>query len=183
MEESGVSAAVDRLIQAALDGGGKDNVTVIAIEPEASLEPDAVVARASVMETLFLFADLPFHARLRVGRIVGQRYVADREVIVTAGSAGDQMYVVVQGTVSVRLNGTEVARLGVGEHFGELALVDQEPRSADIVAVGPGYLLSVDRAAFREFCTQEPALGNQMMWKLAHTLGQRLRGANTRLKG
>jgi len=183
MGESSMTSAVDRLIQAALDGGGRDNVTVIGLEPEASLKPDAVSARASAMESLFLFADLPFHARLRVGRIVGERFAAPDEILVTAGTPGDEMFVVVQGEVSVRLDGREVARLGAGEHFGELALVDQEPRSADIVATGFTHLLSIDRAAFREFCTNEPALGNQMMWKLTMTLGKRLRKANAMMQG
>ena len=66
--------------------------------------------------------------------------------------------------------------------FGELALVDNAPRSADIVARGFGHLLTVDRDAFREFCLREPALGNLLMWKLVATLGQRLRSMNDQLR-
>jgi len=84
--------------------------------------------------------------------------------------------------VSVQLDGQEVATLGEGEHFGEMALVDQEPRSADIVASGFGHLLAIDRTTFRDFCVQEPGLGNQMVWKLVHTLGQRLRSMNAQLE-
>ena len=57
-----LTQAVDGLIQAALNHGGRDNVTVVAIEPEAVLEAEAVAARAKAMESLFLFEDLPFHA-------------------------------------------------------------------------------------------------------------------------
>lgn len=180
MNEPALRASADQLIDAALAGGGRDNISVIVIEPEAVLTPDAVSARANAMESLFLFADLPFHARLRVGRIVGERYATPGEVIVQRGDVGDEMYVVVQGHVSVRIEGQEIARFGPGEHFGELALVDRQPRSADIVAAGFCHLLSIDRAAFQEFSTQEPALGNELMWKLIHSLGQRLRSANER---
>jgi serine/threonine protein phosphatase PrpC len=178
-----VSGCVDALIEAALTGGGRDNVTVIAIEPDAVLDAEAVAARANAMESLFLFEDLPFHARLRVGRIIGERYVSPGERVVAKGTVGDTMFVVVQGEVSVQLDGVEVAVLREGDHFGELALVDQEPRSADVVARGFGHLLAIDRQTFRDFCTQEPALGNQLMWKLVLTLGQRLRRTNAQLEG
>jgi len=183
LQRENIAVCVDELIDAALRAGGKDNVTVITVEPEAVLEAESVAARAKAMENLFLFEDLPFHARLRVGRIVSERFVSPGEGIVKQGEIGDTLYVVVQGEVSVQVDGNEVAVLRAGEHFGELALVDHEPRSADIVAKGFGHLLSIDRNALREFTMLEPALGNMMLWKLVATLGTRLRNTNAQLKG
>jgi len=176
-----LTQAVDTLVQAALDKGGRDNITVIAIEPEAVLEAEAVGARAKAMENLFLFEDLPFHARLRVGRIVSELFVTPNQVVVRQGEVGGILYVVVQGEFSVSIDGIEVTVLRAGEHFGELALVDTEPRSADIVAKGFGHLLQVDRDALREYCMMEPALGNLLLWKLVATLGTRLRATNQAL--
>ena len=85
--------------------------------------------------------------------------------------------------VTLTIDGQEVAVLTEGEHFGELSLVSNEPRSADIVAKGPGLLLSVQRQALREYCMVEPALGNAITWKLVATLGQRLRTTNKLLTG
>lgn len=177
-----LSQGVDALIAAALENGGKDNVTAITIEPEATLEAEAVAARARAMENLFLFADLPFQARQRVGRIVSDEFVTPNQQVVKRGELGDTLYAVIQGQMSVQVEGREVAVLKEGEHFGELALVDNEPRSADIVAKGFGHLLKIERETFREFCMMEPALGNLMMWKLVHSLGQRLRSTNEQLK-
>ncbi len=182
LSKENIAVAVDDCIDAALRAGGKDNVTVIALEPEAVLEAESVAARAKAMENLFLFEDLPFHARLRVGRIVSERFVSPGEAIVKQGDLGDTLFVVVQGEVGVNVDGREVAVLRAGEHFGELALVDHEPRSADIVAKGFGHLLSIDRNALREFTMLEPALGNMMLWKLVATLGSRLRATNAQLK-
>ncbi|MBT3221150.1 MAG: cyclic nucleotide-binding domain-containing protein, partial [Proteobacteria bacterium] len=176
-----LSNSVDRLIEAALQAGGRDNITVIAVEPEAVLEAEAVAARAKAMESLFLFEDLPFHARLRVGRIVSELYVTPGQKIVQQNEQGDTLYVVVQGDFSVLVDGQEVAILKEGEHFGELALVDSEPRSADIIAKGFGHLLCIERDAVREYCMMEPALGNLLLWKLVATLGQRLRATNKAL--
>lgn len=179
--QANLTIAVDSMIQAALDRGGRDNVTVIAIEPEAVLEAEAVAARAKAMENLFLFEDLPFHARLRVGRIVSEMFVSPDQQIVKQGEVGDTLYVVVQGEFGVVVDGNEIAVLGEGEHFGELALVDTEPRSADIVARGFGHLLAIDRDALRDYCMMEPGLGNLLLWKLVATLGQRLRNTNQQL--
>jgi PPM family protein phosphatase len=176
--QGSVTDATDALIDASLEAGGKDNVTVIVVEPEATLEAEAVAARARALEQLFLFSELPFHARLRVGRIVSERVVQPGEVVVRQGDRGDTMYTVVQGKVAVMVDAREVATLGPGEHFGELALVDELPRSADIVAKAPSRLLAIERSALREFCMLEPALGNQVLWKLATTLGDRLRSTN-----
>jgi len=180
-QEDNLAIAVDTLVDAALQGGGRDNISVIAIEPEEVAETEAVSARANAMENLFLFTDLPYAARLRVGRIVSESFVSPGHVVVQQGEPGDTMYVVVQGEVGVEVDGVEVATLKQGEHFGEMALIDQEPRSASIVAKGFGHLLAIERDAFREFCVREPGLGNQMLWKLLATLGQRLRNTNQQL--
>jgi CRP-like cAMP-binding protein len=169
---------IDALIEAALDQGGKDNITAILVEPEEVLKAEVVAARAKAMENLFLFQELPFHARLRVGRIVSEINVKEGERIVEQGSVGNTLFVVVQGTFSVQLNGDQVAVLKAGEHFGELALVDSEPRSADIIALEASQLLAIDRDTLQDYCVMEPALGNLMLWKLVATLGMRLRATN-----
>lgn len=178
MGHGSVNDATDVLIEASLDAGGKDNITVIVVETESVLEGERVAARARAMEQLFLFSDLPFHARLRVGRIVSERNAAPGETVMRQGDRGDTMFTVVAGVVAVLVDGREVATLGPGEHFGELALVDELPRSASIVAQDDVSLLTISRGDLRAFCMQEPSLGNQILWKLSATLGSRLRETN-----
>jgi serine/threonine protein phosphatase PrpC len=176
-----VVALTQDLIAAALAGGGKDNITAVVVAPEALLEAEAVAGRAKAMETLFLFQDLPFQARLRVGRIVSEQFVSPGDKVVRQGEEGDTLFVVVQGGFSVQVNGQEVATLAEGSHFGELALIDREPRSADIVAKGFGHLLTIARSDFRDYCTLEPALGQLMLWRLLETTGARLRAMNAQI--
>lgn len=176
-----VQAAVEGLVDEALAHGGKDNISAIAVDAHSNLDVDAVNARARVMERLFLFEDLPYQARMRVGRIISDRRVVAGETIVREGQAGDTMYVVVQGTFSVIVGRREVATLREGEHMGELSLIDDSPRSATIVARTAGLLLAIERDALRQWCAVEPAVGTRILWKLLSKLSQRLRDTNQKL--
>ena len=112
---------------------------------------------------------------------MNELFVTPNQVITRQGESGDTLYVVVQGQVSVQIDGIEMTSLSEGEHFGELALVDTDPRSATVVAKGFGHLLTIERDALREYCMMEPALGNLVLWKLVATLGRRLRNMNAQL--
>jgi PPM family protein phosphatase len=175
------AAAGDSLMQEALDNGGPDNITLVVVDPDASPQAEAAAARAEVMAQLFLFEDLPFHARARVGRMVNERFVSPNEVVIDKGEAGNTMYVVVQGELEVSIDGVAISRMGPGDHFGELALVDAQPRSATVTSRGFGSLITIDRQALDEFCRREPELGNRVLWKLLGTVSQRLRNTSSEL--
>jgi serine/threonine protein phosphatase PrpC/CRP-like cAMP-binding protein len=175
--------AVDALIEAALDRGGPDNVTVVVVEPLGSARTDEAVVRARTLEHLFLFEDMPYGARLQVARIMEEHWFAPGDTLVREGDPGDSMYVVTEGEVAVRAGGVELARLHQNEHFGELTLVDRLPRSASVEALSFGSAVSISTDALRDFCLTEPELGNALLWKLLRVLGYRLRAANARLVG
>jgi serine/threonine protein phosphatase PrpC len=176
-----LESATDALLLAALERGGPDNCTLILLDPEGEETGDDMAARAGMLETIFLFEDLPYAARLQVGRIVEEHYFAPGEVLVEQGSPGESMFVVLEGEVAVRVNGVEIARLGTGEHFGELALADSLPRSASVTGVTFGSAISVSAEQLREFCRKDPELGNDVLWKMMRVLGQRLRSTNARV--
>jgi len=173
-----VKTATQALLDAALDAGAPDNVTVAVVEPEATPQAEAARARAQVMETLFLFEDLPFNARLRVARICEARSVQPKEVLAEEGDTGNAMFIIVQGTVRVSRGGKTIAKLGAGEHFGEMSLLDERPRSASVTSTGPGSVMIIRRDALLELCQREPGLGNQVLLALATSLAHRLRDAN-----
>lgn len=173
---------VDALLEEALNRGAPDNVTLILLEPEASAQAEAALARARIMEKLFLFEDLPFHARLRVSRICDEQFFTPGLVIVEKDAPGKAMYVVVQGELEVLVNDEPVSRLQPGSHFGEVVLADQGPRSATVRATTFGSLISIDQDHLMDFCRKEPELGNQILWKLLRTLSGHLRDMNRRLE-
>lgn len=176
-----VETATDRLLEAALDAGAPDNVTVSVIEPEATPQAEASRARAQVMASLFLFKDLAFHDRLRVARICEVRIIQPGEVLAREGEPGDAMFIITQGLVLVNHDGLDIAVLGKGEHFGEISLLDAEPRSATVTSKEAGSVIVIRRDALAEFTKRDPSLGGQVYARLATTLAQRLRQANNRI--
>jgi CRP-like cAMP-binding protein len=95
------------------------------------------------------------------------------EVIVRAGDPGNAFYVILDGEVRVEPPRGRSVTLGAGDSFGEMALLDGAPRSADITAAGEVTVMVIGRAAFTKLLRSEP----QMVAVLLRTLASRLRGA------
>jgi signal-transduction protein with cAMP-binding, CBS, and nucleotidyltransferase domain len=80
------------------------------------------------------------------------------ETVVRKGDPGDALFVMVAGTVAVLLGGQRAHELGRGAAFGEMALLDGEPRSATIEAVTDAELLRIPREEFDALIDESPAL-------------------------
>ena len=103
--------------------------------------------------------------------------IDEGRVIIAAGQANERMYIVLRGEVSVRLESpgnAPVARLGAGEVFGELSVIDGEPTSAYVVAEQRCRLLGLDRDALWELFRRTPYLANN----LVTILTRRIRNSN-----
>jgi len=91
-----------------------------------------------------------------VGRLRSRSYPAGATVI-QEGETGDSMFFIVTGEVQVRL-GPRMKALRDGDFFGEMALLDRKPRSADVVTVTPCTVLVLNVADFYQLAGQQPAL-------------------------
>ena len=93
-------------------------------------------------------------------------------IVINEGDEAGTLFIVAQGSVKVYLSdetGREVilATLGPGEHFGELALLDDTPRSASVATREPCKLLLVQKSALRELIVSEPETSLHIMRGLA----------------
>jgi hypothetical protein len=106
--------------------------------------------------------------------------------VVKIGEPGDAMYLVLDGEVRVRLviNGKEttLAALGPGEFFGEIALFDHGPRSADVVANMDSTLLKISAGDFERLAKEAPELATPFLLAMGKTLTQRIRADNKRYR-
>jgi CRP-like cAMP-binding protein len=103
-------------------------------------------------------------------------------VVFDEGDPGSRLYVIQQGQVRIvkRTGGRAVtlARLGPGEFFGEMALLDRQPRSASAVVDEPARLLELDEAAFASLVTER----GEVALRILKRLSGRLREANRQIR-
>lgn len=105
------------------------------------------------LKSVPLFAELSDEEIGKIADAIEPKSYQPREIIVEQGRTGESFYIIVEGkaVVSKRLdNGEtqEVMTLGVGDYFGEIALLRHAPRAATVIAVGPVKVISLDRGAF-----------------------------------
>ncbi|MBU6402781.1 MAG: cyclic nucleotide-binding domain-containing protein [Verrucomicrobia bacterium] len=107
-------------------------------------------------------------------------------LVVKQGDPGDAMFLVLDGEVRVRLliagKETTLTTLGPGEFFGEFALFDHGPRSADVVANKDALLLKVSAAAVQKLANAAPDLAAPFLLSICRTLTARIRADNKRFQ-
>ena len=104
------------------------------------------------------------------------------DCIVRQDEPGDTMFIIVAGAARVmHRHGdakVELAQLGEGDFFGELALIDRLPRSADVEAVMDSTLLSISQATIRAFAGVSPHAAFKLLIAIGRVLVNRFRSGN-----
>jgi len=118
---------------------------------DLGLEPRKLVARVP------LFAPLPAETIAEIARLLKPRLVLPGERVVEKGEAGDAMYFLTSGAVEVAV-APEPVRLGSGDFFGELALIKDIRRTADVTALGYCQCLVLHGRDLRGFLATNPAI-------------------------
>jgi CRP/FNR family transcriptional regulator, cyclic AMP receptor protein len=136
------------------------------------------------LATIPLFSGLPRDELNKFAELTRERAYPKGSVILFQDDPGDSLFVLRSGRVKVVLigeDGREVI-LGVlepGAHFGELALIDDQPRSAHVIAMDDANLLILRREDFRRRVEQNPTIA----WALLTELSRRLRRADQKIGG
>jgi CRP-like cAMP-binding protein len=118
-----------------------------------------------------------------VARLTHERtYKLDEHVFKKLAPA-EGMYVIMNGAVEINDpdSGTIFASLESGDFFGELALLDEEPRSASAISTQPSTLIGFFRTDLLTLMKRSPELGNKILLNLSRVLGERLRRTNQEL--
>lgn len=138
------------------------------------------------LRTVELFEGLlPGHLK-QVASIVEVVNYTPGDKIFTDGDAADSFYFVIKGKVRISKQvpgvGEEaLAILEPGAYFGEMALIDDSPRSADAIANTTVKLGRIKRFAFEDLLFMNKDLAYDLLWTLVRTLSGRLRDTNQKL--
>lgn len=111
---------------------------------------------------------------------LGKLY-SDNEVVFKEGDKSESMYVIQSGKVRISKNTpageVTIATLKSGEIFGEMALFDKMPRSANAIASGDARVLSIDKKKLFTTISRDPTL----VFKIIEAMSHRIRGLNEEL--
>jgi len=124
------------------------------------------------LSAVSLFPGLDYEQREKMASVVKSNFYSVDSYICKKGKAGDSMYLIVEGTVRLEVDGLPVrAQRGKGECIGEMALTDNQPRSASLRAATDVQLLRLDSDQIEAHLIQDP----QISRKLFNVLNTRLR--------
>lgn len=105
-----------------------------------------------------IFRSLSWKQCRRMAKLLAEQEVESGEVISAEGDTGFRFFVIVEGEADVLQSGSVVGRLRPGDHFGEIALLSEGPRTATVVASTPMKLLVMFGTAFRTMEEEFPAV-------------------------
>ena len=142
----------------------------------------ATTVSTAVLKAVPLFATLPDEQLRLLTTMVTRRSATRSTTIMAVGDPTDSMYIVLSGRLKVMMSDSEgkeviLSILGPGEFFGEMGMIDDEPRSASVIAIEPCELLSFAKRDFRKCLTDN----SEMSMAVMRGLVRRLREADRKI--
>lgn len=130
-----------------------------------------LIEKVMILKGSQLFRYFPGSDLAGIASLAEVVHLEDGEMVFEQGDPGDAFYMVVRGNVRITRGSTELAVLGAREGFGEMAILDQEARSATATAAEASTLLRIDRDSFDRLIEQNPSVARGIY----RVLTQRLR--------
>ena len=123
-----------------------------------------------MLEMTPLFSGLNKGQLKSIVRSSKERSFKKGQAIVREGESGVGFYLVVGGSAEVRRDGRALMKLARGQFFGEMGLLDQQPRSADVVALEDTDCLVLSAPTFWSLVSTNPKIGRALVQELARRL-------------
>ena len=133
-----------------------------------------------------LFENLSAEELGKIHRIARTEAVAKKTVLFKEGDPGDRCFVIIKGEVRIsrfipNIGEEALAILQPGDYFGEMALIDNSPRSAHAIANTDAELLAINKTELDKILIMDRDLGYKLLWTFTKTMSRRLRETNDRL--
>jgi CRP/FNR family transcriptional regulator, cyclic AMP receptor protein len=130
-------------------------------------------AKIELLRGVSLFSACSNRELTRIASLADEVDVSEGRVLMREGEVGKEFFVIVDGEAKVSPAGKRPKKLGPGAAVGELALLDQAPRSATVTALSDMQLLVLDSRSFSSLIAEVPSVAR----KLFRVMAQRLREA------
>jgi CRP/FNR family cyclic AMP-dependent transcriptional regulator len=145
------------------------------------------VKEKDVLSQVYLFRELTPGEMERLLSISKEKKVKKNEVIFREGDIGDAFYLIVTGGIRIStfvpgVGEEALTILREGEYFGEMALIDDAPRSASAIANDDTMLLYIGKDDFRNLLERQTDIAYKLLWIFTKTLSARLRKTDEQLK-
>ena len=144
---------------------------------DTELSMYSTLEKTIILKSVDLFKTIPAENLSRISQITEEVQFEANTPIFAEGDYGDSLFIVVNGNVKIHKGDTELVTLGKGSCLGEMALLDDEPRSADATVTEDSILFQIEQEGFYE------VMGSQsdIMEGIIKLLTGRLRDANEKL--
>ena len=142
----------------------------------------ATMVSTAVLKAVPLFASFPEDQLRMLTSVITRRSLPRSTTVMASGDPTDSLYIVLSGRLKVMMSDAEgkeviLSILGPGEFFGEMGLIDDNPRSASVVAIEACELLAVTKRAFRKCLVENVDLAMAVM----RVVVRRLREADRKI--
>ncbi len=141
-----------------------------------------------LLKKIHLFETLTEQELEKIQKICVREAHAKDTMIFFEGDPGNRCYVIVKGDVRIskfipNIGEEALAVLKAGDYFGEMALIDNFPRSAHAVANTDIEVLAINKTDLDKILITERELGYKLLWAFTKTLSRRLRETNEKMAG
>jgi CRP/FNR family cyclic AMP-dependent transcriptional regulator len=149
-----------------------------------SADKDIII---EILKKLSLFGDLGYGAIKELSYLFAERVFQGGETIFEENDTGNSLLVIISGEVRITqradVSGEETLTvLKKGDFFGEMALLEDLPRSATAIAHSDTFIMEISRERFMHFIEKDPVSGVKILVSLSRSLSARLREADGKIK-
>ena len=123
--------------------------------------------KAELLKRVPLFADCSRGELEQIAQLADEIDLAEGKELTRLGESGREFFVLLEGEADVTQDGRSINTLGAGDFFGEIALVEDTPRTATVTATTPVRVLVITDRAFRKLLGEQPELQRKVLVALA----------------
>ena len=144
-------------------------------KPTSTLDPERYAKYAQILERTKWASEFSWKHIRKICQYIEPVKAKEGAVVFREGDNARSLGIIVKGSIDIIKDNKRVTTLKSSQTFGEMALIDGEPRSATGIAAEETIIFFIGEAALVQLTEDDPKLGVQLLWKISKLISQRLR--------